>query len=313
MGDAFAVSLRLGVRLITGLLVIASCMWVGSGLTTLETDEQAVVLRLGEPVEVKRSSGTIWAWPTPIGSIIRIPASERQFEIQIESFQPSTRGLSYVLTADARVLHVSGTLTWSITDPVRYVATMGTEASAAQKRTEITVQRLFSAVALRLVLTHTLDNLLMGEKGLLQDKILSAMRQELSTGAHAIGVQVQRIDLTRELPHAARLAFEAADRSTAEADSAVASAKQAAGRRVALARSEAAQVLTEAQARRSELISSAHITVNPIRSAVRAQDQADRQQQLERLYRDSLDRILATIRVQYVDDRVPVQMYMRIP
>lgn len=135
LGSSFTI-----VRLVMFIMVVA---FLCSGFFQVGPQERAVILRFGKPVgegeSALRGPGLHWSFPYPIDEIVRIPITEIQTvtsdngwyyitpEEELSGEEP-TAGPSlnpafdgYVLTADHSIVHSKATLSYHITDPIRYI------------------------------------------------------------------------------------------------------------------------------------------------------------------------------------------------
>ena len=312
--DGVTVSLRLGARVVAAALVITLLAWLGSGLTTLNHDEQAVVLRWGAVSEVRTTSGTLWAFPAPIGEVVRLPAKERQFELQVQHFSPR---IGYVLTG-ARVLHLTGTLTWSVSDPLRYFETLNPPAGPATnlaandaandagtnrrtRRTRPQPRRTDPVASLRrrrgAHRPRPRRRALARSKSNVSCRTTSSRRSTTTSATPTRSAcRCTPSPSIAPLPKLAQDAYDRTVRVKSEADRDVAAAKQAASRTVATAQTEADALLADARARRQEMVTAAQAAVAPVVAANALALGADTAQDpttlLERVYREYLDRIL---------------------
>ena len=141
-GQALAEALRSSFVIIKILMAVLAVFFLCSGMFTVAPQEQAMILRLGKPLEVGGKvllgPGFHWAFPAPIDEVVRIPAAQVRTatssagwyyttpEMEVagkepdpgDSLNPARDG--YALTADANIVHVRATLRYSIQDPVRY-------------------------------------------------------------------------------------------------------------------------------------------------------------------------------------------------
>lgn len=134
LGSSFLLVRLLGIVLVAAF--IFSCVF------TVNPNEVAVVLRFGKPVgtgpdQILRQ-GLHWALPYPIEEIVRIRSGEAKtvsatngwYAVTPEmeanrsgpppnpSLNPGADG--YTLTSDGNIIHVRGTMTYRITDPITY-------------------------------------------------------------------------------------------------------------------------------------------------------------------------------------------------
>lgn len=116
-------------------------LYLFSGLTTVKTDEVAVVLRFGRLVggpgiKAIREPGFLFAFPPPIDEVVRVNV-KRVHEVEVfehgpglgredppntsrpaDSIDPELDG--YLLTGDRNVVHAEYVARYQVTDPVAY-------------------------------------------------------------------------------------------------------------------------------------------------------------------------------------------------
>ncbi|MEM9701623.1 MAG: SPFH domain-containing protein, partial [Planctomycetota bacterium] len=117
------------VKLVVGLAVALVVLFFCSGITTVQPNEVALVLRCGRlvgqtPADQIRQPGLLLAWPVPIDEIVRVPVKQER-EVTIRALQPRT-GLAgagprgYALSGDQNLLESDLTLKYRISDPIAY-------------------------------------------------------------------------------------------------------------------------------------------------------------------------------------------------
>jgi modulator of FtsH protease HflK len=143
LAEALRASFAL-VKLMTIGLVIA---FIVSGIFTVNPNEVAVLLRFGRPVGVGTDQlltpGLHWKLPYPVDEVVRIPVGESRTltsttgwyfvtpeeeasgtdPMRLPYLRPGVDG--YVLTGDGNIVHVRATLSYRITDPLRYAFQFG--------------------------------------------------------------------------------------------------------------------------------------------------------------------------------------------
>ena len=122
---ALTEALQSSFKVIRVIMVILAVAFLGSGITTVENNKQALHLQFGEYQETLQA-GLHWAWPYPIDEIVQIPVNENRtitsdvgWRTEDEetpqasaSFQPTYDG--YTLTGDGNVLHVKVEMNFSL-------------------------------------------------------------------------------------------------------------------------------------------------------------------------------------------------------
>jgi len=150
LAEALGSSFRI-VQIVMVLMVIA---FFGSGFFQVGPQEKAIKLRFGKPVgegeKMLLGAGLHWAFPYPIDEVVRIPITQIQTvtsdsgwyyvtpeeELSGENLSyaapinPAIDG--YVITADTNIVHVSATLSYHITDPIKYIFNFENASNAVQ-------------------------------------------------------------------------------------------------------------------------------------------------------------------------------------
>jgi membrane protease subunit HflK len=122
---ALTEALQSSFKVIRVIMVILAVAFLGSGITTVENNKQALHLQFGEYKETL-SPCLHWAWPYPIDEIVQIPVNENRtitsdvgWRTEDEEtpqastqFNPTYDG--YTLTGDGNVLHVKAEMNFSL-------------------------------------------------------------------------------------------------------------------------------------------------------------------------------------------------------
>ena len=122
---ALTEALQSSFKVVRVIMVILAVVFLGSGITRVESSKKAIHLQFGEYKDTLEP-GLVWAWPNPIDKIVEIlvdepteitsdvgyrTADEKEPQASM-SFQPTYDG--YTLTGDGNVLHIKAEMTFSL-------------------------------------------------------------------------------------------------------------------------------------------------------------------------------------------------------
>ena len=122
---ALTEALQSSFKVVRVIMVILAVVFLGSGITRVESSKKAIHLQFGKYVDTL-DPGLVWAWPNPIDKIVEIlvdepteitsdvgyrTADEKEPQASM-SFQPTYDG--YTLTGDGNVLHIKAKMTFSL-------------------------------------------------------------------------------------------------------------------------------------------------------------------------------------------------------
>ncbi|MGA2865019.1 MAG: protease modulator HflK [Verrucomicrobiota bacterium] len=143
--QALAEALRSSFVIIKFVMVVLVAVFLASGFFTVGPQQQALILRFGRPVaqgpQALLGPGLHWSFPYPIDEAVIVSISGLQQvkstvgwyattpEQELAGTEPSVpfgTPMNPVvdgcaITADANIIHTRATLTYHISDPVRYV------------------------------------------------------------------------------------------------------------------------------------------------------------------------------------------------
>ena len=122
---ALTEALQSSFKVIRVIMVILAVAFLGSGITTVENNKQALHLQFGKYQETL-PPGLHWAWPYPIDEIVQIPVNENRtitsdvgWRTEDEETPQSSSQFNpiydgYTLTGDGNVLHVKVEMNFSL-------------------------------------------------------------------------------------------------------------------------------------------------------------------------------------------------------
>jgi modulator of FtsH protease HflC len=173
-----------------GLLALLSCA------TIVPENEQAVVVRFGEPVRViNRFRPGADFGSTGAGLIFRVPMAERLVRIDKRVLSVDM-DRQQVLSTDQQRIEVDAYARYRIIDPVRMVRSAGTTERVSEQ-----LQPILSSVLRQELGKRTLQSLLTAERGQAMKNIRNGLdREAREYGAQVIDVRIKRADLPDGTP-----------------------------------------------------------------------------------------------------------------
>ena len=152
--QALSEALRSSFAIVKFVMLVLVLVFLASGFFTVGPQERALVLRFGRPVgegeKALLGPGLHWSYPYPIDEYVKVSITGIQKvtsssgwyattpEQELSGTEPpANASLSpgidgYALTADNNIVHTRATVTYRISDPVRYVFGFTDGAKAVQ-------------------------------------------------------------------------------------------------------------------------------------------------------------------------------------
>ena len=275
---------RLGGRRLPSRRMIGlglALLYLSSGLYSVSTDQQAVVLRWGRIQESRVPAGVHWAWPAPIGEVRRLKVREtKRLALGFDPAQPTAA--AQFLTGDRNILNVRLVVQYAINDPVAYLfrahdvnALIGTAALGA----------LVHVIAERHV-----DDLLTTEKIAVQERVQALAQSTLeryACGVSLIAVALETVQPPDEVVDAFRLVASAREDSSRI----VREAESYANGVVPIARGNAMKAAEEAQTYATQRVDEAAGSAAKFIAMSEEYTRAP-QQTATRLYLETLEQVL---------------------
>jgi modulator of FtsH protease HflK len=317
-----AQSVAIGFRSIYVAIIVLAVVWLGSNVRQIPPDSQAVVMRFGKIVRTQ-SAGLLLGWPRPIEQVYLLPGTDRLLSQTVEAL-PSSGGAAAggsataaqntntYLTGDGGVALISATLVYRVMDPRAYLL--------AQSHVAPALNRIFQATAVHVTAGRGLNDFLVARpnsdatgasqpatplSAAVRDELLADVNdrlKNLSAAGNPMGVEVDRIDVTAQLPAVAKVAFDSVLTATQAADQNVATARTEAERRHQGAEREHDRLLSAAQATAAERITAARVDTasimaleSEIQSFKNAGSSQTRENLLLQVYRDRVAGIMGRV------------------
>jgi membrane protease subunit HflK len=289
-------------------IAIMAVLYALSGITVIKPGEVGLTLRWGERLEGLHDPGLMFALPRPIDEVVRVDVKHVS-ELHIETLMSDSRsGLDptrdgYAVTGDQNVVHVEMVARYQVRDAADW-AFYGPRIDDIV-RVEVTAAMVRSIGEMGV--DHVLSD---GRADLIK---LATRRAQAGLDAAHSGLEVTSLELTRLLaPTALRQDFEAVQSAVIGATTSQKQAQEFAQRAVPQAQADADAAIQGAQGEASTARARATGDAN----AFLALDREYRANPLvvrERLYRDAIDKAIATGVVRWIPPPVgPRYDHLRI-
>lgn len=205
--QALAEALRSSFTIVKVVMVLLVLVFLASGLFTVGPEQRAIILRFGKPRGEGEKAlllpGLHWSFPYPIDEHIKVSIGGLQQvsstvgwyavtpEQMLSGIEPPAGGTlnpiadGYVMTADANIIHSRATLTYRITDPIRYVFSFVNASN--------TVQSLLDNALVHAAASFKVDDILTRDVAGFQDEVRRRVvelvdKQELGITVEQCGV-----------------------------------------------------------------------------------------------------------------------------
>ena len=201
-------SLKSAATSVKWLCIIIAAAILLSGITFVQSDEVALVLRFGKlvgktPAEQINEPGLKFTLPYLFDEVIRVPVKRIQ-EVRVDNFYSEGHILNaatsgYGLTGDENFVLVNGTAKYRIMDPVSYALNF--------EEPEAVLKELVAASILQVLASWEIDNILTMEQKELADQVL--VDSQKRTDDIGMGVSLVSIEFSHiQPPHEVRREFD---------------------------------------------------------------------------------------------------------
>lgn len=194
------------------IAVIAAAIAALASIVVIPETEQAVIVRLGEPVRViNKFKPNADYGMTGAGMVLRLPFFERVVRID-RRVMALDMERQQVLSIDRRPLEVDAFARFRIIDPVKMVRTAG-----STERVNDQLKPILASVLRQELGKRTFQSLLTAERGAAMKQIREGLdREARQYGAQVIDVRIKRADLPDGTPLESAFARMTADRAQVE-------------------------------------------------------------------------------------------------
>jgi len=232
----------------------AMIFMVFSGVFVVRNYEKAMQFRFGSLIENQGTDGVLssgriyWGYPYPIDEVIKIPALQTitvniknflVYEDRIKVSDLSTAARNnvilvpgkdgYLLTGDANIIHVSGTMTYTITDPKKFYLryykpikklTDSTEQKKDPSTVESTIENLLSEAIIMEASQTKIDDLRVSRANN-RASLNSVIEQRMNNLIEdmQLGITIKNVNLNEFKPPTATIAaFDKINQAAQEKD-----------------------------------------------------------------------------------------------
>lgn len=276
-------------------------LYLTSGVTVVQPDQVALVLRMGKlrgvnPAEQVHGPGLLLALPRPIDEVVRVP-TEKIFELELNdlhwddgtgayrspskpSIDPEREG--YVLTADHNLLHARIVVRYRIADPIAYALYQPQASEILRAATVSSFVRTAGETPVDQALTEGRAELV----NAVQDRAQARL-----DAVHA-GIEITAVELTDlSPPTQVRDEFNAVQSSYIDAETQIKAAVQYQERELPAARGDANREIRGAEGDAAQMLATARGDADAFVSLV-TQMRGDAGVTRSRLYREGVEDIL---------------------
>jgi regulator of protease activity HflC (stomatin/prohibitin superfamily) len=203
-------ALKASFRVLKAIMLVVVVLFLLSGVFSVGTNEQVIVLRFGEPRPHPYGPGLQFAWPYPIDQKIRVHTGAQTMQVSTfwlnesaaekdkplnqreprgQRLDPATDGA--LLTGDRGIVHVQFSARYQITDPTAFVQNVA-DADAL-------LRSALQNAAIAEAAGSTTDDLLKLSKG--RGETVSRLRERAQESLAHIDSGITLLDVTVDKSH----------------------------------------------------------------------------------------------------------------
>jgi membrane protease subunit HflK len=239
--------------LLAGLAAVA--IWAFSGLYTVESEEQGVVLQFGEYVRTTQP-GLNYHLPYPIQTVIVVPVlTVRRVEIgDVAPDEVRRRGLqraedeSLMLTGDENIIDISFVVQWQVSDAEKFAFNIRRPDQTVKAAAESAMREVMGKTVIASALAEGRQ-----EVAVETHELLQTILDDYQSGIVITELLVQRADP----PQAVIDDYRDVQRARADEERAINEAQAYRNRVVPQANGQAAQIRNEAQGYKQQVVARA--------------------------------------------------------
>jgi modulator of FtsH protease HflK len=265
--QALSEALKSSFAIVRWLMIGLVVVFLFSGFFQVGTQEKAIILRFGKPAGGADAAllgpGPHWAFPYPIDEVVKIPIGQAQTVASSVGWyhttaaqeaagteQPPGPSLNpaldgYVLTADANIIHVRGTLLYRIAEPaLRYEFDFAKASNV--------VQNIFNNAINYAAATYLVDDILKGDVAGFREKV--RVRVEQLAAERGLGITIDQVSLEAKPPRQLTTAFAAVLEADVRRSKILNDARSYANQSLSKARGDAAGLVNAGETERNRMV-----------------------------------------------------------
>jgi membrane protease subunit HflK len=293
---------------LAGVAALLALAWLAAGIFTVPATSLGVTRLFGAVVDGAVAPGVHWWWPPPVGRVDRVEVTPN-FSITIgyaaaeePAVQPGGLALGRWLTGDTNILELRAKVNYRVTDPARFL--FGSE-DPRQVLRDVVGSALTEATS-----GLPVDELLTSGRLALIDRVQKrsqALLDATGVGLAVIGVNVESI----EPPATVLASFQEVQNAKADRERAISEAQAYANGVLPVSRGEADGRISAAEAFRNQRVSAAEGAADAF-SRLAAEHRREPQLLEERLYLETIERVLPRVKRYVITPDEPGSMAIRI-
>jgi membrane protease subunit HflK len=262
--QALAGALRSSFFIVQIVMVALVLVFVFSGVFTVEQQEQAIILRMGKPVQGGRlfGPGLWWAWPRPIDEVVKLRiTSLTSAESSVGWYQTADErakhapepppmsklnpaNITYALSADTNIIHVLASAQYRITSPTIFHFNF-TDAS-------VFVTNALNNALLQTASEFPVDGILTSNRAEFRERVQQRARELIE--AERLGITLAQVEVTCSAPIYLKPKFDEVVQALVKSENTLKQAETYATTNVATAQGEAATRVNVADAARKRKV-----------------------------------------------------------
>ena len=288
------------------LFIIALLVWLISGIYIIDPAERGVVLRFGAFQE-ETGQGPHWHLPFPIEEVTRVNVEQiRSAEIGYRNatvdnrFGGNVSSESLMLTKDENMIDAKFAVQYKINVVQDYLFNVANP--------DMTLRQVLESAIRQVVGKNTMDYILTEGRSDIADKIKDKSQELLNM--YATGLEITTVNMQdAQPPEQVQAAFSDAVKAREDKQRLINEAQTYANDILPKSRGKAARMLEEAKAYKSQVISKSEGEASRFNQILAEYIKAPEVTK-ERLYRETMESVLATTSKVVVDSKANSMMYL---
>jgi membrane protease subunit HflK len=177
-----------GGFVVLAIVAVVLLIWLGSGIYTVNPNEQAVIQRFGA---FSRTEAQGWHYhlPTPIETATIVDVTSRhQTEIGSRNSRETTDA-GTMLTGDSNIVELGFVIVWQVRDPVKYLFKVADPIDVLQRAAESAMREVIGQTDVQLALNEGRGQIETSSAAILQSTL-----DRYDSGIQIAAIQLQRVD-----------------------------------------------------------------------------------------------------------------------